>query len=189
MHFLERKYLHFFYYWYFTEVGSYKIPVNDQSALVQVMTCCRKATSHYLCQCWPRSLSPYGVTRPQCVDTIYPDPSCWLIIKHHWRIWANESHEYMKHWYCEQNKTRQITHWGRVTHICVSEIGHHWFRQGLVIHAAPSHWHMTYCKPDPLENKLRWHLNDETKVFFKNAFEYVCKVAAILSRSRCFNGK
>ena len=25
----------------------------------------RRATSHYLSQCWPRSLSPYGVTRPQ----------------------------------------------------------------------------------------------------------------------------
>ena len=28
---------------------------------------CRKATSHYLSQCWPRSLSPYGMTRPQRV--------------------------------------------------------------------------------------------------------------------------
>ena len=26
---------------------------------------CRQATSHYLSQCWPRSLSPNGVTRPQ----------------------------------------------------------------------------------------------------------------------------
>ena len=28
----------------------------------------RQATSHYLSQCWPRSLSPYGVTRPQWVE-------------------------------------------------------------------------------------------------------------------------
>ena len=27
------------------------------------MTWCRQATSHYLSQCWPRSMSPYGVTR------------------------------------------------------------------------------------------------------------------------------
>ena len=36
----------------------------DKSILVQVMAWCRQATSHYLDQCWPRSMSPYGVTRP-----------------------------------------------------------------------------------------------------------------------------
>ena len=40
---------------------------NDQSILVQVMAWCCQATSHYLSQCWPRSLSPYGVTRPERV--------------------------------------------------------------------------------------------------------------------------
>ena len=35
------------------------------STLVQVMAWCHQATSHYLSQCWPRSLSPYDVTRPQ----------------------------------------------------------------------------------------------------------------------------
>ena len=38
-----------------------------KSTLVQVMAWCRQATSHYLSQCWPRSLSPYDITRPQCV--------------------------------------------------------------------------------------------------------------------------
>ena len=42
----------------------------DQSTLVQVMAWCCQATSHYLSQCWPRSLSPYGVTRPQLVKQI-----------------------------------------------------------------------------------------------------------------------
>ena len=41
---------------------------DDQSKLVQVMACCRQATSHYLSQCWPRSLLPYGITRPQWVN-------------------------------------------------------------------------------------------------------------------------
>ena len=41
---------------------------DDQSTLVQVMAWCRQAASNYLRQCWPRSLSPYGVTRPQCVN-------------------------------------------------------------------------------------------------------------------------
>ena len=41
---------------------------DDKSTLVQVMAWCRQATSHYLSQCWPRSLSPYDVTRPQWVN-------------------------------------------------------------------------------------------------------------------------
>ena len=41
---------------------------GDQSTLVQVMAWCSQATSHYLSQCWPRSLSPCGITRPQCVN-------------------------------------------------------------------------------------------------------------------------
>ena len=40
---------------------------EHKSTLVQVMAWCRQATSHYLSQCWPRSMSPNGVTRPQWV--------------------------------------------------------------------------------------------------------------------------
>ena len=40
---------------------------DDQSTLVPVMTCCRQATSHYMSQYWPRSMSPNDVTRPQWV--------------------------------------------------------------------------------------------------------------------------
>ena len=40
---------------------------DDKSTLVQVMAWCHQAASHYLRQCWPRSLSPYGVIRPQGV--------------------------------------------------------------------------------------------------------------------------
>ena len=40
---------------------------DEQSTLVRVMAWYHRATSHYLSQCWPRSLSPYDVTRPQWV--------------------------------------------------------------------------------------------------------------------------
>ena len=43
---------------------------DDKSTLIQVMAWCRQATSHYLSQCWPRSMSPNGVTRPQWVKCI-----------------------------------------------------------------------------------------------------------------------
>ena len=39
----------------------------DKSTLVQVMAWCRQVTSHNLNRCWPRSLPPYGVTRPPWV--------------------------------------------------------------------------------------------------------------------------
>ena len=41
---------------------------DDKSTLVQVMAWCRQATSHYLSQCWPSSMTLYGVTRPQWVN-------------------------------------------------------------------------------------------------------------------------
>ena len=50
---------------------------DDQSTLVQVMAWCRQATSHYLNQCWPISLSPYGVTRPQWVNSLWPSEAIW----------------------------------------------------------------------------------------------------------------
>ena len=40
---------------------------DDKSTLVQVMAWCHQAPSHYLSQCWPRSMSPNGITRPQWV--------------------------------------------------------------------------------------------------------------------------
>ena len=45
---------------------------DNKSTLVQVMAWCRQATSHYLNQCWPRSPTPYGVTRPRWVSTLRP---------------------------------------------------------------------------------------------------------------------
>ena len=53
-------------------------PSDDKSTLVQVMAWCRQAASHYLSQCCPRSLSPYGVTRPQWVKTAMKDRPKWI---------------------------------------------------------------------------------------------------------------
>ena len=43
---------------------------DDKSALVQVLAWCHQAPSHYLSQRWPRYMSPYGITRPQWVNTL-----------------------------------------------------------------------------------------------------------------------
>ena len=52
-----------------------------------------------------------------------------------------------------------LTHWGRLTHICVSRLCHHWFRQWLVAWPAPSHclnqwWNIVNWT---LGNKFRWN--------------------------------
>ena len=54
---------------------------DDQSRLVQVMAWCRQAPSHCLSQCWPRSLSPYGATRPQ-----------WVKYKPNWHAFITLGH-------------------------------------------------------------------------------------------------
>ena len=36
------------------------------------MAWCCQATSHYLSQCWHRYMSPYGITRPQWVNSLWP---------------------------------------------------------------------------------------------------------------------
>ena len=51
---------------------------DDKSTLVQVMAWCRQARSHYLSQCWPRFLSPYGVTRPQWVNSLRSSDAIWF---------------------------------------------------------------------------------------------------------------
>ena len=43
---------------------------DDKSSLVQVMAWCCQATSHYLNQCWPSSLSPYSIIRPQWIKLV-----------------------------------------------------------------------------------------------------------------------
>ena len=39
--------------------------IDDKSTLVQVMSWCYQAPSHYLSQCWSRSMLPYAIPRQQ----------------------------------------------------------------------------------------------------------------------------
>ena len=81
------------------------------------------------------------------------------------------------------------THWDRGTHICVSNLNHHWFRQWLGAEQATSHY------PNPCWNIVnrthgnifQWNLNQNTTTFIEeNAFENVVrKMLAILFRYFC----
>ena len=67
---------------------------DNKSTLVQVMAWCRQATSHYLSQCWPSSMSPYGVTRLQCVKST-------LV---HVMAWCHQTSHYLSQW-CPSSMT------------------------------------------------------------------------------------
>ena len=47
---------------------------DEKSTLVQLMAWCRQASSHYLSQCWPSSMLPYGITRPQWINSLLTSP-------------------------------------------------------------------------------------------------------------------
>ena len=58
--------LHEYFLWNCSQVN-FTNSFDEKSTLVQAMAWFRQATSHYLSQCWLRSLSSYGVTRLQWV--------------------------------------------------------------------------------------------------------------------------
>ena len=85
-----------------------------KSTLVQVMAWCRQATSHYLSQCWPSSMSPYSVTSPQWVnnkptvvhvtapcrtgDTPLPEPMTIQLTNAYKRHQASACQTFVSHW-------------------------------------------------------------------------------------------
>ena len=55
------------------------------------MAWCRQATSHYLNQCWPRSLSPYGLKISK--DLIRHFEQCRLILQNFRNHWGTDTRE------------------------------------------------------------------------------------------------
>ena len=78
-----------------------------------------------------------------------------------------------------------------VPHICLWELGQHWFRWWLVAWSVPSHylnqcWNIVNWT---LRSKLQWNSNQNTNFFLHEiAFENVAwEMAAILSRGKWVN--
>ena len=57
---------------------------DGKSTFVQVMAWCCLARSHYLSQCWSRSMLPYGINRPKSVK----DKSTWFLKNTVLALWA-----------------------------------------------------------------------------------------------------
>ena len=77
-----------------------------------------------------------------------------------------------------------------MTHLCLSKLYHHWFRQWLVAWSVPSHY-LNQCWSIvnwTLRNKLQSNINQMSCIFIqKSAFDNVRKMAAILVRPQCVN--
>ena len=75
------------------EIASRWISLNpiDVSTLVQAMAWCQQATSHYLSQCWPRSLLQYDITRPQWVNLPWWFPAPALHLQQHRLDWGPQN--------------------------------------------------------------------------------------------------
>ena len=81
-------------------------------------------------------------------------------------------------WQCSRYYARieELTHWGWMIHICVSELDHHWLRQWLGTDQVTSHylhqcWNIVNWN---LRNKFLWKLNLKNSYIFiqENEFEY-----------------
>ena len=113
------------------------------------MAWCHQATSHYLSQCWPRSLSRYGVTRPQWVKCLFG--------------------------------VNVETHLSLVTHVCITELGHHWFRQWLIKPLSKSM--LTSRQSHPKEQTSMKNYQNQKIFTDEIAIKVIiCNFAAILSR-------
>ena len=85
---------------------------------------------------------------------------------------------------------RILTHWGRVTHICVSRLTITGSDNGLspgrrqLSHYLNQCWNIVNWT---LRNKLQWQFNRNANILIhENAIErVVCKMASILSRPQC----
>ena len=93
-------------------------------------------------------------------------------------------------WFCPFPKACVI-HLPLVPHICICELGQHWFRWWLVACSAPSHY-LNQCwliVNWTLRHNFQWNVNQNTKlIIHENAFEnIVCEMTAILSRGRWVN--
>ena len=93
----------------------------DWSTLVQIIAWCRQASSHYLGQCWLRSLLLYGVTRPQWANKTVP-----------WRgaIRLSYGNKWRNIYFCRGNEYAHIAVTAKQTQLfrifCVKHVLQYW---------------------------------------------------------------
>ena len=109
--------------------------IDDKSTLVQVMAWCCQATSHYLSQCWRRSMSTCFITRPQWVkkEHVVKGPQCGFMVaslfidgcksSKTWQVICSASQGVVKKKKSAWMLTWSLTHWGWVRVFCRASQG------------------------------------------------------------------
>ena len=132
---------------------------------------------------WP-SLSPCTVINPILLTYFWG-------IKFWFMFYFNHCNDNTVLWYIRpryystQLSHACLTHHPQVTHICVGELGQHWFRKWPGAKKASSHYlnQCWFIVNWTIMNKFQWKLNQNSNIFLQaNTFENVCEMAAILSR-------
>ena len=139
------------------------------------------------------SLWPSDAKWHQAITWINVNLSSMGFCSTHFKPMSQKVFKIVHHWIdmCLQNYfnvpqgAKEFTHWGRVTHICIGKLGHHWFRQWHVACSAPSHYLDQCCLivNGKHKSKLQWNLICNSNNFIEeNMFEnVVCQMVAILS--------
>ena len=113
---------------------------------------------------WLRSVSPYGVIRPQWVNSLWPSEAIMW-----WHISG------LKIAFVSQGIS-ELTHWGRVTYIYTWPAPSHYLNQC---------WNIVNSN---LRIKIQWNLERDSYTFIQeNVFQNVCEMVAILPQPLCVN--
>ena len=110
---------------------------DNKSTLVQVMARCCQATSHYPSQCWLRSMSPYGITRPHNELNLRLEYSRryrsipWLLMP--WLL-PSPGHQQPWYWLCRINGSLSSTKkdFNKLCHL----IDKQWWEMCLCLHVS-----------------------------------------------------
>ena len=96
---------------------------DDKSTSAHVMAWCHHLTNHYLNQCCPSSISPYGITMPQCVYQHIPQHH---IPQHQYELKLNKMVAKIWYWWCFSRlfwfRQRCLTYLTFQNYICMNEM-------------------------------------------------------------------
>ena len=85
----------------------------EKSSFVQVMAWGCQAKSHYLSPCWPRSMFPYGITKPQYDIFSCDQAALWMVFSVRLSVRLSHLFDYVPIIVSSWN-FQELSHWTRV---------------------------------------------------------------------------
>ena len=145
---------------------------DDQSTLFQVMAWCCQATSHYLSQCWLRSLSQYGVTRPQWVN--------WKLGSKFWRNFDKNTTIFIQEKCIGKSGLQISSHFVLILPLCAMQ--YYKYKVMLAGALTACHlWHRLTLIPAWISNYMPRKVWDEITGLALGCWDFKCHLHEILS--------